>query len=472
MSELSTRTRSNFEYFKASYAENKCVREKLWKDDYIDNMLLDAQWKGTVKSNKQEGGQKWFKQQADYIWKRVLNDEQKKEWKNESLALKKLLEEKTENTTQIEGQPNAIVSPPSYEDRKDEHPQPPEKKEEKKNPDIVLQPNKRNENNPGNISEDLKTGDHKYCTKCNWQDIEDHGWPFCPMCREPLSEPLPPENILKKTIPGISNVIIFQKQDEKKIHKSTIKELNDMRGRLNYYCNPYNNKDGSNYMSLGSEENNILKAANWMGMGYFVPENDTIEHILTGLIAHEISNPICRRELIVKTNVNWWNERKNPGESIEIRYAPEIANISDGIQLQRLEDGLNKLKEGHHNFNLEKSGDDMKTSIDISLETILSNIKEDIYYSESEEKIFTWSTLMEELEFESQYIEDLNPKKHSRTFKILNINVYILNEEMNILFDYKHARERKNKITTAFKLKKNIDDDISEILTGFKSHHH
>ena len=107
------------------------------------------------------------------------------------------------------------------------------------------------------------------------------------------------------------------------------------------------------------------------------------------------------------------------------------------------------------------------TPEDIILREQFSQIREDLYYSHKNNKLYTLTDLTDIFKVECKVIKNLNFKERSKLFKIINVNIYILNDEVDQLFYIAEARQHLNKFEQ-FKL--NFDLNTSSMmLLGFQS---
>lgn len=96
------------------------------------------------------------------------------------------------------------------------------------------------------------------------------------------------------------------------------------------------------------------------------------------------------------------------------------------------------------------------TEEDTILREALGKIREDIYYSKRNRKIYTLNELLETFAVEGKVIENLNFRESSSSMKIFNVNVYILNEKIDGLFFFVEARKYIGNIDN---LEFNVDRD-------------
>lgn len=91
----------------------------------------------------------------------------------------------------------------------------------------------------------------------------------------------------------------------------------------------------------------------------------------------------------------------------------------------------------------EKNFEDSKT--DAILKEQLGKIKEDIFYSRRNRRLYILSELIDIFRLEGRIIKNLNFKEKSKYIRILNVNAFTLNEEMDQLFEFVEFRQKINK---------------------------
>ena len=452
---------NNKAYFIENYVTKEYIRKLYWKSEYGQMMRNDDKYSKTIDKKIKEGKESEYKQQANFIWDKNLIDESIKD----SFREYRKLDNQTPDDTasQIEGEPHPgmrlnqqnIAGDRKQEslvvESKNDGPRPDDghhlKKQDgsniKKEHKVVvnLQPKVEDsvsveskiKNEPG-AKNDIKTGEFPYCSNpaCGLEELDRPKAKCCSECGAILITPKPPEDILKKVIPELTNRFIVHRHDEKQKFSFHCSELQDGGA----YVAPYNHINEMNYMSLLSKPYIDIKEC-------YISRGSTLGDILAGIISNNITDPICRTAIFLESK-NWWN-KKLPGETIiECRFAQEVLNINNGFHIQK----------NNHIGHLEQSAKDTLCTLltdnyskeDLLLRKELDNIKMDIFYSSKTETIYTLDDLLRFLDVENKIIKRLNFKEHSKHTKILNINIFILDENIEALLRIATMRKEFSKI--------------------------
>jgi hypothetical protein len=441
---------NNKEYFKAEYVRQERIRSELWQTKYYDQMKSHPEFRNTVDKRIKEGPTSKHKQEADFLWKCVLTPAQK----DNIREFLKMDDYEPENTTQqVEGQPS--VKPPSYpaavfgNEKKDNKLLIGDHKEQIKILAPIIEPG------------DDTTEEKPYCPNNNcaeYMTFYKIGSKFCVQCAAPLNKLEPMENILEKNIPELAQTVIIQNPDEKQIFQFSINDLyHGQQGKLQCVVAPYDNPDGSNYMQLLCVSHPKINCIQ-------LTDCTKICDILVNLIKHNIFDPICRTGVFLKSDKNWWNKRIVDNALISFRYAHEITEINDGIQIHE-----NAVFEDQRR---QQNDDNVCTFVnkgfsneDKIFRKVLSQIKEDLFYSPTYEKIYTFNNLQNIFDIEDRIIENFIIKEHSKHIKISGyVNIFILNDEMDALIELSDQRKRYQRIA-CFKFKMDIKT-ASMLLSG------
>lgn len=412
-------------YFKLMYTLNLPVRNKYWKEEYFNEMKEHQRFRGTVVKKKNQGGEEWYRQQTDFIWGKLTVHEKQK-WKEESLNMKKLIiPDLSENTTlaQVEGVPSPTPPPPYIE---------------KKNIEVV------HDHKDAMIK--------KFCSNC--KKDRDENDIFCNQCAARLEKYDFTENILERVIPELSNIMIYQKQDESFTCNLSIKDLYS----TNSLVATYNNPDGSNYICF-YEYPRIVQLTK---VGCFRNDHVSLGDILSILVLNEITHPVCRTGLFMKASKNWWNKKFPDNTLIEFKSADDVMHISNGL-LIRKDVGFENaalMQESKENCCIKAS----ESKEDLILRNALEEIKEDLYYLSKTDKLYTMNQLYSMFSFENSIIKSLDFKNYSKLMRIFNVNIYVLDESIDALFECKTFREKIKPINRfEFNIKK---EDVFPSLLG------
>ena len=155
---------------------------------------------------------------------------------------------------------------------------------------------------------------------------------------------------------------------------------------------------------------------------------EKIRDILCIMIKLRMKNPIIRHILTFKCDKQFMDRAK--------------CQLTEDIKLLTTDNNVTAI---HSNTLIHTSEGIALTDTDKKLRSLMMEIKEDIFYSKRNNKIYLLSELIEIFKIEGRVIKNLNFKERSKHIKILNVNAYILNEEVDQLFEFVEFRQKINK---------------------------
>lgn len=310
----------------------------------------------------------------------------------------------------------------------------------------------------------------RICPRCKHSEYEGSKFLFCPIDGTQLQKPEELKDILNKKF-TISQ-FIYQKQDEKWMFPVFLKELNDtgVKGHFTYIggrnsdnsIDVYSNsiKSIDNYTAQMQHKfkqihridnyetfyNNVMKLP-----CTYNPQQESLGDLLKSLIHYEITNPVCRQSMYFHCNLDCWTMGQSEDKLIEFSL---LYNV--------------------HGMNASITRSNFPSAEDVKLKDALALITEDVFYNKRTREIYNLEDLLKMFGLEGKLFENFNFYDHSKHIKILNVNAYILNEEIETLFEFMKIREwsqalcklksRKNTIATLLILLGFNDlDEVQEV---------
>lgn len=289
-----------------------------------------------------------------------------------------------------------------------------------------------NENKEGHSSKD-----QKFCPKCNFVDLEGK-WKFCPVDGLKLKEPTSIMNALDTNV-EINSRIIFDLGQYIDITLRKLYEIDPCWIRQQY------GGEGDTDYSIKRIEHcvkNRIKAQHLY--------RTKLRNIIGVILSLEMKNPIIRDGVVFRT---------------EKRFDQGQINQDEEVIIVTLDSNIKGPNNGWHQGYYATTGRN-DTDNDKKLRQLMNDIKEDVFYSRRNKELYTLSELCKIFEVEGRVIKDLNFREKSKNVKVLNINGYILGEEIDQLFELVEFRQKINKLN-GFKF--NFDNVESMMtLLGFK----
>lgn len=176
---------------------------------------------------------------------------------------------------------------------------------------------------------------------------------------------------------------------------------------------------------------------------------ETFGDLLIALIENNISNPVCgtRFMLVPDKNIHYYPSGypdywKDPANYI--RDANKIIRFTLLDKMEILFD--EQQKSMGEEFEMEmKEYDKIQENVD----ALLGKVHVDIYYSYRNKKIYQREELLKIFEMELKFL-DFKLEERCTYFKIMHINVYILNKEVDELFYFGELRSKLTMISKEF----------------------
>lgn len=192
---------------------------------------------------------------------------------------------------------------------------------------------------------ELKASDHvlKHCSKCDSRTMMPVKAGFCSICATIVSE-VPQET---EDLQAILNTkikvgpLIFQRQDEKFVFRTTAKEARELMPHIHYHA-AQKNEDMTFEVNdrintpiyavksrtieyLTGPVRELVKVESFVRMSvehsYIQADEDdeTIEHLVATLAANSITNPVCRKNVFYVSSVDCWRETQPEDTKVELR---------------------------------------------------------------------------------------------------------------------------------------------------------
>lgn len=279
----------------------------------------------------------------------------------------------------------------------------------------------------------------KYCPKCNFIDPNNQ-WKFCPNDGLKLKEPENILHVLDTEFP-VGGKVIY---DLGQYVELTFQKLNILGYR--YISNPF--ESGGQYDYYVTQINNCI--SNKI-KAHTLYSNLNLRDIIGIMVSLEMKNPIIRNGLVFRTETRIDQGTKKQNDDVII----SLMDTNIGPQ-----HGYSYFNGFYATTGLNSNDDDKK------LRSLMNDVKEDVFYSRRNKKLYLATELDEILKLEKRIIKNFNLRERSKNIKVLNINAYVLNEEIDQLFEFVEFRQKINKLNV-FKFNTEGIEHMS-LLLGFK----
>jgi hypothetical protein len=321
-----------------------------------------------------------------------------------------------------------------------------------------------------------------FCPTCDPQPGLDNNYIYCPQCGTKLEQKQSLKDVLNLAVKTPSFIV---HNNDQVTYQTTVGAIrNYMPNTNNHYLYAHDNNAAelTHYVDVHTEgaHENALTALN---IAHTVCNEDnynsTVGHVLVSLIEDHITEPMCRENTIsFGCNINPFDPIFMDDTPVNLKIIPnqlEPCNNTDLIYVgwdKYCSDIWDRVESGEcADINTEKQRIDkylndnryvlsaqdasryqqlfnapynaaaftpvrspIPSPYDTQLRALFKKIHEDVYFSTSTRQLYTLDELQELFSTELD-VFDIDFKEQSTHVKILNVNVYILNDTIESLFE-------------------------------------